>query len=95
MNFNVFASLVTGAVHLTGSTARISKGLCKIALSHCGITSKGVNQIAQSLTQNQSIANSLTHLDLSGNSLKDDINVRIFEVFTTGSYLCFFLSELV
>ncbi|XP_063699418.1 F-actin-uncapping protein LRRC16A isoform X2 [Culicoides brevitarsis] len=63
-----------GAVHLTGSTARISKGLCKLALSHCGITSKGVNQIAQSLTQNQSIANSLTHLDLSGNSLKDDIN---------------------
>lgn len=68
----------TGAVHLTGSTARISKGLCKLALSHCGITSKGVNQIAQSLTQNQSIANSLTHLDISGNSLKDDINVRDF-----------------
>uniref|UniRef100_A0A336K1P9 CSON012992 protein n=1 Tax=Culicoides sonorensis TaxID=179676 RepID=A0A336K1P9_CULSO len=63
-----------GAVQLTGSTARISKGLCKLALSHCGITSKGVNQIAQSLTQNPSIANTLTYLDLSENSLKDDIN---------------------
>lgn len=95
MNFNVFASLITGAVHLTGSTARISKGLCKIALSHCGITSKGVNQIAQSLTQNQSIANSLTHLDLSGNSLKDDINVRVDEIFYARLLFVFFLSELV
>lgn len=65
---------ILGAIHLAGQTAKISKGLCKLSLAHCGITSKGINQIAQSLTQNLSICGSLTHLDLSGNSLKDDIN---------------------
>lgn len=66
--------VILGAIHLAGQTAKISKGLCKLSLAHCGITSKGINQIAQSLTQNLSICGSLTHLDLSGNSLKDDIN---------------------
>ncbi|KRF80056.1 F-actin-uncapping protein LRRC16A isoform X5 [Drosophila virilis] len=62
-----------GAIHLAGPIAKVSKGLCKLALSHCGLTSKGVNQMSHSLTLNQSISNSLTYLDLSGNSLKDDI----------------------
>ncbi|XP_020809868.1 F-actin-uncapping protein LRRC16A isoform X3 [Drosophila serrata] len=62
-----------GAIHLAGPIAKVSKGLCKLALAHCGLTSKGVNQMSQSLTLNQSISNSLTYLDLSGNSLKDDI----------------------
>ncbi|KQS70926.1 F-actin-uncapping protein LRRC16A isoform X7 [Drosophila erecta] len=62
-----------GAIHLAGPIAKVSKGLCKLALAHCGLTSKGVNQMSHSLTLNQSISNSLTHLDLSGNSLKDDI----------------------
>ena len=64
-----------GAVHLAGPIAKISKGLCKLSLSHCGLTAKGVNQMAHSLSLNQSISNSLTYLDLSGNNLKDDINV--------------------
>ncbi|XP_050323757.1 F-actin-uncapping protein LRRC16A isoform X3 [Bactrocera neohumeralis] len=62
-----------GAIHLAGPIAKVSKGLCKLALAHCGLTSKGVNQMSHSLSLNQSISNSLTHLDLSGNSLKDDI----------------------
>ncbi|XP_043662926.1 F-actin-uncapping protein LRRC16A isoform X8 [Drosophila teissieri] len=62
-----------GAIHLAGPIAKVSKGLCKLALAHCGLTSKGVNQMSHSLTLNQSISNSLTYLDLSGNSLKDDI----------------------
>ncbi|XP_050743130.1 F-actin-uncapping protein LRRC16A isoform X1 [Drosophila biarmipes] len=62
-----------GAIHLSGPIAKVSKGLCKLALAHCGLTSKGVNQMSHSLTLNQSISNSLTYLDLSGNSLKDDI----------------------
>lgn len=65
----------TGALHLAGPIAKISKGLCKLCLGHCGLTSKGVNQIAHSLSLNQSISSSLTYLDLSGNNLKDDINV--------------------
>ncbi|XP_059224696.1 F-actin-uncapping protein LRRC16A isoform X6 [Stomoxys calcitrans] len=62
-----------GAIHLAGPIAKVSKGLCKLALAHCGLTSKGVNQMSHSLSLNQSISNSLTHLDLSGNNLKDDI----------------------
>ncbi|XP_059613846.1 F-actin-uncapping protein LRRC16A isoform X3 [Phlebotomus argentipes] len=63
-----------GAIHLAGPIAKVSKGLCKLSLSHCGLTAKGVNQVAHSLSLNQSISNSLTYLDLSGNNLKDDIN---------------------
>lgn len=72
-----------GALHLAGPIAKISKGLCKLRLGHCGLTSKGVNQIAHSLSLNQSISSSLTHLDLSGNNLKDDINVswQLLEIF--------------
>uniref|UniRef100_A0A1B0BW25 CARMIL C-terminal domain-containing protein n=1 Tax=Glossina palpalis gambiensis TaxID=67801 RepID=A0A1B0BW25_9MUSC len=62
-----------GAIHLAGPIAKVSKGLCKLALAHCGLTSKGVNQMSHSLSLNQSISNSLTYLDLSGNNLKDDI----------------------
>ncbi|KAI9583698.1 hypothetical protein GQX74_005446 [Glossina fuscipes] len=61
------------AIHLAGPIAKVSKGLCKLALAHCGLTSKGVNQMSHSLSLNQSISNSLTYLDLSGNNLKDDI----------------------
>lgn len=66
---------LTGAVHLAGPIAKVSKGLCKLSLSHCGLTSKGVQQIANSFSLNQSISNTLTYLDLSGNNLKDDISV--------------------
>ncbi|CRK88349.1 CLUMA_CG002127, isoform A [Clunio marinus] len=62
-----------GALHLAGPIAKISKGLCKLCLAYCGLTSKGVNQISHSLSLNQSISSSLTHLDLSGNNLKDDV----------------------
>lgn len=67
--------LFVGAIHLAGPIAKISKGLCKLSLSQCGLTAKGVNQMAHSLSLNQSISSSLAYLDLSGNNLKDDINV--------------------
>ncbi|XP_058466444.1 F-actin-uncapping protein LRRC16A isoform X3 [Malaya genurostris] len=63
-----------GAGHLAGPIAKISKGVSRLALSHCGLTSKGVNQITHSMSLNQNISNSLTYLDLSGNNLKDDVN---------------------
>uniref|UniRef100_A0A1I8PL20 CARMIL C-terminal domain-containing protein n=1 Tax=Stomoxys calcitrans TaxID=35570 RepID=A0A1I8PL20_STOCA len=69
----LLGKIVQGAIHLAGPIAKVSKGLCKLALAHCGLTSKGVNQMSHSLSLNQSISNSLTHLDLSGNNLKDDI----------------------
>lgn len=36
--------------------------------------------MAHSLTLNQSISSSLTYLDLSGNNLKDDINVSVLHL---------------
>lgn len=75
--FMIFFFIYSGAVHLAGPIAKISKGLSRLSLSHCGLTAKGVNQIAHSLSLNQSISTSLTYLDLNGNTLKDDINVRV------------------
>ncbi|KAL5287829.1 crml-1 family protein [Megaselia abdita] len=69
----LLGNIVQGAIHLAGPIAKVSKGLCKLALSHCGLTAKGVNQMSHSLTLNQSISSTLTYLDLSGNILKDDI----------------------
>lgn len=69
--------VIIGAVHLAGPIAKISKGLGKLSLTQCGLTAKGVNQISHSLSLNQSIATSLTHLELSGNNLKDEINVCV------------------
>ncbi|XP_053687706.1 F-actin-uncapping protein LRRC16A isoform X3 [Sabethes cyaneus] len=63
-----------GAGHLAGPIAKISKGVSRLVLSHCGLTSKGINQITHSLSLNQNIFNSLTYLDLSENNLKDDVN---------------------
>ncbi|XP_050097561.1 F-actin-uncapping protein LRRC16A isoform X2 [Anopheles aquasalis] len=63
-----------GATHLAGPIAKMSKGFSKLALAHCGLSAKGVNQIAHSLSLNQNISSSLTYLDLSGNILKDDVN---------------------
>lgn len=65
-----------GATHLAGPIGKLSKGLFKLSLSHCSLTGKGINQIAHSLSINQCTSTTLTFLDLSGNSLKDDINVK-------------------
>ncbi|XP_052861645.1 F-actin-uncapping protein LRRC16A [Anopheles cruzii] len=63
-----------GATHLAGPIAKMSKGFSKLALAQCGLSAKGANQIAHSLSLNQTISSSLTYLDLSGNVLKDDVN---------------------
>ncbi|KAH8261641.1 hypothetical protein KR044_012753 [Drosophila immigrans] len=82
----LLGKIVQGAIHLAGPIAKVSKGLCKLALAHCGLTSKGVNQMSHSLSLNQSISNSLTYLDLSGNSLKDDITVSQPSISITKKY---------
>lgn len=63
-----------GANHLSSPLARLPKGLVHLNLSHCSLSSKGVNQLAQSLFLNQSMPNTLTYLNLSGNNLKEEIN---------------------
>lgn len=69
---------VAGANHLSTSLTKAHRGLVKLSLSHCGLTGKGIAQIGHALTLNKFMSSSLTHLDLSSNAAKDDINVIIF-----------------
>lgn len=62
-----------GASYLSQGINRLGKGVVHINVSHCGLSSKGVNNIANALCSNATNLNSLTYLNLSGNSLKDDI----------------------
>ncbi|KYB28825.1 Leucine-rich repeat-containing protein 16A-like Protein [Tribolium castaneum] len=63
-----------GANYLSGCVSRLNKGLVHLNLAHCGLSSKGVNHLAAALNTNTSLLSTLTYLNLSGNSLKDDIS---------------------
>ncbi|KAL0270608.1 UNVERIFIED_CONTAM: hypothetical protein PYX00_007960 [Menopon gallinae] len=63
-----------GALHLCSICSTLPKGLVHLNLSHCGLTSKGVNNLAQALSSNLAMPNNLTYLNLSGNNLKEEIN---------------------
>lgn len=65
-----------GANYLTNLMSVLNKGPVYLNLSHCGFTSKGINQIALALINKNTPYTTLTYLNLSGNSLKDDISVR-------------------
>lgn len=60
---------------MSSPLAKVPKGLVHLNLSHCGLTSKGVNQLAHALSLNKLMPNTLTYLNLSGNNLKEDVNV--------------------
>uniref|UniRef100_A0A8D9EMM6 Leucine-rich repeat-containing protein 16A n=1 Tax=Cacopsylla melanoneura TaxID=428564 RepID=A0A8D9EMM6_9HEMI len=62
-----------GGSQLVAPIANCSQGLVHLNLSHCGLTSKGVNQICHSLTLNKTMDSTLSYLNLSDNSLKDDV----------------------
>lgn len=64
-----------GGTHLSGPIGKLPKGLQKLNLAHCGLTGKGVGQIAHALSLNRSMPTSLRYLNFSENTLKDDINV--------------------
>ncbi|XP_038652946.1 F-actin-uncapping protein LRRC16A-like isoform X3 [Scyliorhinus canicula] len=61
-----------GMFSLSNQFAKIPKGLKHLNMSKTSLSPKGVNILAQSLSANQQIPNSLTHLDLSGNFLRGD-----------------------
>ncbi|XP_078097739.1 F-actin-uncapping protein LRRC16A-like isoform X2 [Mustelus asterias] len=61
-----------GISSLSNQFAKIPKGLKHLNMSKTSLSPKGVNSLAQSLSANQQIPNSLTHLDLSGNFLRGD-----------------------
>ncbi|XP_043261553.1 F-actin-uncapping protein LRRC16A isoform X8 [Colletes gigas] len=68
------AKLMQGGAHLSGPIGKLPKGLQKLNFAHCGLTGKGISQIAHALSLNRSMPTSLQYLNLSENSLKDDIN---------------------
>lgn len=66
---------VVGGCHLSTPLSKVPKGLVHLNLAHCGLTSKGVNQLAHALSLNKLMPNTLTYLNLSGNNFKEDVNV--------------------
>ncbi|XP_064409573.1 F-actin-uncapping protein LRRC16A isoform X3 [Latimeria chalumnae] len=61
-----------GVSSLSAQFAKLPKGLKHLNMSKASLSPKGVNSLAQSLSANQLIPNTLTHLDLSGNILRGD-----------------------
>ncbi|XP_053252669.1 F-actin-uncapping protein LRRC16A isoform X1 [Podarcis raffonei] len=61
-----------GVSSLSIQFAKLPKGLTQLNLSKTSLSPKGVNSLSQSLSANQLLATTLTHLDLSGNVLRGD-----------------------
>ncbi|XP_043995255.1 F-actin-uncapping protein LRRC16A [Gambusia affinis] len=61
-----------GLYALSSQLAKLPMGLKNLNLSKTSMSPKGVNSLCQALCANSIIASTLTHLDLSGNSLRGD-----------------------
>ncbi|XP_064194696.1 F-actin-uncapping protein LRRC16A-like isoform X2 [Anguilla rostrata] len=61
-----------GIASLSVQFAKLRIGVKHLNFSKTSLSPKGVNSLCQSLSANQSIASTLTHLDLSGNVLRGD-----------------------
>ncbi|KAE8282554.1 F-actin-uncapping protein LRRC16A [Larimichthys crocea] len=61
-----------GVSALSAQLAKLPMGLKHLNLSRTSMSPKGVNSLCQALCANPAVASALTHLDLSGNSLRGD-----------------------
>ncbi|XP_074543313.1 F-actin-uncapping protein LRRC16A-like, partial [Halichoeres trimaculatus] len=61
-----------GVSALSAQLAKLPMGLKQLHLSRTSMSPKGVNSLCQALCNNPAAATALTHLDLSGNSLRGD-----------------------
>ncbi|XP_061110320.1 F-actin-uncapping protein LRRC16A-like isoform X2 [Conger conger] len=61
-----------GIASLSVQFGKLRKGVKHLNFSKTSLSPKGVNSLCQSLSANQPIASTLTHLDLSGNVLRGD-----------------------
>ncbi|XP_053717719.1 F-actin-uncapping protein LRRC16A isoform X2 [Synchiropus splendidus] len=61
-----------GVCALGSQLSKLPMGLKQLNMSRTLMSAKGVNGVCQSLGANPALATSLTHLDLSGNSLRGD-----------------------
>ncbi|RVE67058.1 hypothetical protein OJAV_G00113540 [Oryzias javanicus] len=61
-----------GVSALSAQLAKLPLGIKHLNLSRTSMSPKGVNSLCQALCANPVVASTLTHLDLSGNSLRGD-----------------------
>ncbi|KAM7373678.1 hypothetical protein PAMP_008513 [Pampus punctatissimus] len=61
-----------GVSALSAQLAKLPMGLKHLNLSRTSMSPKGVNSLCQALCANPAVSSTLTHLDLSGNSLRGD-----------------------
>ncbi|XP_035536785.1 F-actin-uncapping protein LRRC16A [Morone saxatilis] len=61
-----------GVSALSAQLAKLPLGLKHLNLSRTSMSPKGVNNLCLALCNNPAVASTLTHLDLSGNSLRGD-----------------------
>uniref|UniRef100_A0A3Q3N2X2 F-actin-uncapping protein LRRC16A-like n=1 Tax=Mastacembelus armatus TaxID=205130 RepID=A0A3Q3N2X2_9TELE len=61
-----------GAAALSAQFTKLPMGLKHLYLSRTSMSPKGVNSLCQALCANPVVASTLSHLDLSGNSLRGD-----------------------
>nr|XP_057903375.1 F-actin-uncapping protein LRRC16A-like [Doryrhamphus excisus] len=61
-----------GMCLLSGQLTKLATGLKQLNLSRNSLSPKGINFLCQALCVNPSMAATLTHLELSGNSLRGD-----------------------
>ncbi|MED6245090.1 hypothetical protein ATANTOWER_031224, partial [Ataeniobius toweri] len=61
-----------GVYALSAQLAKLPMGLKHLNLSKTSMSPKGVNSLCQALCANPVVASTLTHFDLSGNSLRGD-----------------------
>ena len=63
-----------GVIPLGQVMAKLPKGMHHLNLSHCSLSTKGLNSLSQSLINNRMNTSTLTYLNLCGNILKDDLH---------------------
>uniref|UniRef100_A0A8C6WDM1 Capping protein regulator and myosin 1 linker 1 n=1 Tax=Nannospalax galili TaxID=1026970 RepID=A0A8C6WDM1_NANGA len=73
-----------GVSSLSVQFAKLPKGLKHLTLSKTSLSPKGVNSLSQSLSANPLTASTLTHLELSGNTLRGDELSVSFPFLTEG-----------
>ncbi|XP_029976683.1 F-actin-uncapping protein LRRC16A isoform X2 [Salarias fasciatus] len=61
-----------GVSALSSQLSKLPMGLKQLHLSRTSLSPKGVNSVCQALCVNPAVSSTLTHLDLSGNSLRGD-----------------------
>lgn len=63
-----------GVLHLVSALINLPRGLVHLNLAKAGLSSKGVNTLANGLSVNKFMSSSLTYLNLADNVMKEEVN---------------------